>query len=347
MSRSIDSAWTTGAIASKNASAVLAGQRMDRLGEGRGGQRPRRDDDVAPLRRRQPGDLLALDADVRVAVNRRRHRLGEPDAVDRQRAARRQLVPVRHPHDQRAAAPHLLVQQADGVELASSERKLLEQTSSANPSVWCASVVRDRPHLVEDDRGAGLGRLPGGLGAGEPGADDVDGFVHMRGGIATGPGRCNTGGQRGRHERYQGVRPPESANVQKVIWALEEIELPYEHENRRRPLRRPERSCLSRDEPQRAGADAARRRSSSSGRAMRSCAISRPQYADGLLFSERRRATARSSISGPTGPRPASSRPGSASSGASTAPSRSAGSRRRSRNAATKRRAASRSSTSG
>ena len=56
----------------------------------------------------------------------------------------------------------------------SSERKELEQTSSASPSVWWASVRRCRAHLVEDDRHARLGELPGGFGACEPAADDVD-----------------------------------------------------------------------------------------------------------------------------------------------------------------------------
>ena len=49
-----------------------------------------------------------------------------------------------------------------------------------------------------------------------------------------------------------------SANVQKVIWALEELELPYDHENlggRYGGLSDP----LSRDEPQRARAGAPRR----------------------------------------------------------------------------------------
>ena len=37
---------------------------------------------------------------------------------------------------------------------ASSERKLLEQTSSASPSVLCASVWRCGPHLVQHHRQA-------------------------------------------------------------------------------------------------------------------------------------------------------------------------------------------------
>ena len=58
---------------------------------------------------------------------------------------------------------------------ASSERKELEQTSSARP-VGAVGLGRAlRAHLVQDDRNAGLGDLPGGFAAGEAAADDVDG----------------------------------------------------------------------------------------------------------------------------------------------------------------------------
>ncbi len=56
---------------------------------------------------------------------------------------------------------------------ASSERNELEQTSSASPSVRCASVMRVRPHLVQHHGHAGFGDLPGGFGTGKAGADHV------------------------------------------------------------------------------------------------------------------------------------------------------------------------------
>ncbi len=59
---------------------------------------------------------------------------------------------------------------------SSSERKELEQTSSARPSVRCAKVTTCGAHLVEDDGDAHFGGLPCGFGAGEAAADDVDGF---------------------------------------------------------------------------------------------------------------------------------------------------------------------------
>ena len=59
---------------------------------------------------------------------------------------------------------------------ASSERNEFEQTSSAKAPVLCAAVAAFGPHLVQRHRDAGLRQLPGGLGAGEAAADDMDGF---------------------------------------------------------------------------------------------------------------------------------------------------------------------------
>ena len=77
---------------------------------------------------------------------------------------------------------------------ASSERKELEQTSSAKPPVLCAGVITAGPHLVQHDRNAGLGELPGGLRAGEAGADDVDG-VCVDDAIGADMGRAGAGEQ--------------------------------------------------------------------------------------------------------------------------------------------------------
>ena len=60
--------------------------------------------------RREPDDLLASDHDQRMRLERVCHFGGEPFAVDRERAARRQLVGVGGSHDQRARAAHLLMQ---------------------------------------------------------------------------------------------------------------------------------------------------------------------------------------------------------------------------------------------
>src|SRR3546814_5337822 len=65
----------------------------------------------------QAVDLAARQRDERVCLEFRRHPVREGHAVDRERAARRQLGGVAGGHDQRAEAAHLLVQQADRVVL--------------------------------------------------------------------------------------------------------------------------------------------------------------------------------------------------------------------------------------
>ena len=110
------------------------------------------------------------------ALERGRHSLRKSVAVDRQRAACRKLVAVAHRHDQRAGAPHLGVKQPDGVRLriVGAERIGADQLSEI------LGLVRRRrhrrPHLVQHDRHAGFGELPGGLRAGKSAADDVNEF---------------------------------------------------------------------------------------------------------------------------------------------------------------------------
>ena len=75
---------------------VLAGQLQDRRGRGAGEvSGPGGDDDAVPVGGRQAGDLLARDGDQRVGRRAARVTVGrEAVAVDRQRAAGRQLVGV-------------------------------------------------------------------------------------------------------------------------------------------------------------------------------------------------------------------------------------------------------------
>lgn len=71
-------------------------------------------------------------------------------AIDRQRRPGRHLGRFRLRHDQRTQPPHFLMQQAHGALVGIIGRKLLEQTSSASPSVWCAgSCLRPR---ISDSR---------------------------------------------------------------------------------------------------------------------------------------------------------------------------------------------------
>ena len=114
------------------------------------------------------------DRDERMRVHRLGDRLREPLAIDRQRRAGRHAVRIGRAHHERAEPPHLLLQQADGViELVAAEANC-EQTSSASRSVLWTAVGRTGRISCSDDRHAARGRLPGGLAAGEPAADDVN-----------------------------------------------------------------------------------------------------------------------------------------------------------------------------
>ena len=74
---------------------------------------------------------------------------------------------------ERAEPPHLLLQQADGViELVAAKRVGADQLGETIGLVHGGRT--HRPHLVQHDAHAERGRLPGGLGAREPAADDVD-----------------------------------------------------------------------------------------------------------------------------------------------------------------------------
>ena len=105
---------------------------------------------------------------------------GEAVAVDRQRAARRQLVASPAAMISEPARRISSCSRPTALFSASSERKELEHTSSAS----AVGLVRLGPahgaHLVQHDRHAGLGDLPGGLAPGEPAADDMNEIDHGR-----------------------------------------------------------------------------------------------------------------------------------------------------------------------
>ena len=99
--------------------------------------------------------------------------------LDRQRPARRHLVGVGRPHDQRAQAAHLLVQQPDGVALGvvGPERVRADEFGQAVRPMRLGAA--HGAHLVDHRAVPGFGHLPGGLGSGETAADDVDDLCHV------------------------------------------------------------------------------------------------------------------------------------------------------------------------
>ena len=160
---------------------VLAGQVEDGLRQRRRSQRPGRDDHRVPFGGRQAFDLSAPDFDQRMRLQPRLHRPGKAVPVDRQRAAGRHLVGIRRRKDERAAAPHLRVQHADGVGfgVVRAEGVGADQLGERIRLVRVRATLR--PHLVEDRRNAGAGRLPRRLAARQPAADDMDGCRGGRG----------------------------------------------------------------------------------------------------------------------------------------------------------------------
>ena len=163
-------------MASKKASCVLAADPADVLGQGRRGERAGGDDRLAPVGRRQAGHLLAHDASpagsaasasVTAAAKPSRSTASAPPAGS---LCRSPMAITSEPSRRISSCSR-----PTALPIASSERNEFEQTSSASRSVWCASVPAHRPHLVQHDRHAAPGQLPGGLAAGEAAADDVDG----------------------------------------------------------------------------------------------------------------------------------------------------------------------------
>jgi len=98
-----------------------------------------------------------------VVAHRGRHRTRKADAVHRQRTAGRQLVSIGNPHDQRAAAAHLFMQQADRIVLmvVGAEGIRADELGKTSGQVRLCQFVR--PHFVQHDARAGLGGLPCGL----------------------------------------------------------------------------------------------------------------------------------------------------------------------------------------
>ena len=107
---------------------------------------------------------------------------GEVVAIDREGAAGRQLVAVAGGQNERAGAAHLLVQQADGVRLPVVGAERVGAHELGQPVGLVGVRHPDGAHLVQHDGHAGADDLPGGLGAGEAAANDVDGLCLLHGG---------------------------------------------------------------------------------------------------------------------------------------------------------------------
>ncbi len=102
----------------------------------------------------------------------------EPLAVDGQRRAGRHAALFGGAHDERSEPPHFFFQEADGViELVAAEGVAADELGE--PVGLVDGGRTDRPHLVERDRHAARGRLPGRFAAGEPPPTIVTGMSHV------------------------------------------------------------------------------------------------------------------------------------------------------------------------
>ena len=120
-------------------------------------------------------NFLAADVDQRLAFERRGDGGGKAVAIDRERAAGRQLVGVGGVHHQRAEPAHLGVQEADGaaVRIIGAERVRADEFGEL-PGFMRGGRAH-RAHLVQHHGHAAARDLPGSLGAGEAAADDMNG----------------------------------------------------------------------------------------------------------------------------------------------------------------------------
>ncbi len=100
----------------------------------------------------------------------------EAVAIDRQRAACRNLIGVGAAHDQGVQLAQLGMKQADSIvrRVIGAERI---GTNEFGEAVGAMSVRgADRPHFMEHDVHTGVGDLPSGFGACKASANDVNGI---------------------------------------------------------------------------------------------------------------------------------------------------------------------------
>ena len=118
-------------------------------------------------------DFSADNRDERMRAERVGDGLREQLPVDGQRGSGGHAARFGRAHDERAEAPHLLFQQADGVvEFVAAERVAADELSEAVRPVHGRGM--GRPHFVERDGNALRGGLPRRFGTRQSSADDRD-----------------------------------------------------------------------------------------------------------------------------------------------------------------------------
>ena len=120
-------------------------------------------------------NFLAADVDERLALERRGDGGGKAVTIDRERAARRQLVGVGGVQHQRAEPAHFGMKETDGaaVGIVGAERVRADQLGELPCFVHGSRT--HRAHLMQHHRHAAARDLPGGLGTRQAAADHVNG----------------------------------------------------------------------------------------------------------------------------------------------------------------------------
>ena len=125
-------------------------------------------------------DPLTHDRDVRVCRDRVGYARGKDAAIDCQSRAGRHARAIGLAQDERAHPPHLLMEQPDRIILRIVGPKAVRADHLRQRVAFVrGSHVAAAPHLAQADPQACFGQLPGGLGPGEPAADDVN-VMHGR-----------------------------------------------------------------------------------------------------------------------------------------------------------------------
>ena len=155
----------------------LAGEGAYGCGKPRRGEGACGDNHAFPVAWGRALNLFTSDLNQILSFQRRRHGLREALPVHRQRAACGHLMLVGAAHDERAHAPHLLMQQADRVAggVVGAEGVGADELGELFALVGLGAA--NRAHLVQHDWDARARDLPGRFRARKAAADDVDGLV--------------------------------------------------------------------------------------------------------------------------------------------------------------------------